>query len=439
MLNRTANPSWRPLWLAAALHTLMLPPLAQAAPPSAVAAQQPTVEPFLLSGLSHDVKPTLAQPGPFTVGVQTVLMPAVDSLNLDGSSTKRQLTLELWYPALAQSGQPAFYQAQTRSGKAFVLSGQARRDASPDASQRYPLVVISHGYTGYRSLMFYLAEHLAAHGYLVAAIDHAGSTNADVDFVKAPLAGFPGTLLWRARDQQAVLAYLKSPQQPLQALADSTKAGLIGYSMGGFGALNTLGGCYQFPDQMLSQLTGQSGEALTPLRDRLQSCRAGQPSVDPAWQAGVLLAPWGGQYQLFSHDSLARIQVPLLFVAGDQDDISGYSGIRWLHQQTTASSRYLLTYQGARHNIAGHPAPAVTRAAETDYGHYAEPSWSTERLNLNNLHFVTAMLNCHLKADQTACAYLTPAARDSASGNGWAGFPPRYNTGMQLEWLQPKN
>ncbi|MDZ7869236.1 MAG: hypothetical protein U5L02_08540 [Rheinheimera sp.] len=49
------------------------------------------------------------------------------------------------------------------------MAGTAFRDAAPAAGTgQLPVVVISHGYTGYRSLMFYLAEHLASHGYIVA-------------------------------------------------------------------------------------------------------------------------------------------------------------------------------------------------------------------------------------------------------------------------------
>ena len=91
----------------------------------------------------------------------------------------------------------------------FALQGNATRDAEVNnlTGQPFPLVVLSHGYTGYRTIMFYLAEHLASHGYIVAALDHTDSTNAEVDIVNAPFSGFFSTLLNRSRDQQFALDY----------------------------------------------------------------------------------------------------------------------------------------------------------------------------------------------------------------------------------------
>jgi predicted dienelactone hydrolase len=397
---------------------------------SATAAEQ------LYQPVPADAAPALSQPGNYKVGVRTVKIELPDSLQVNtGKTYTRPLLLELWYPASTGKVQQAQYQNQTRSGKAFSIAGQAWRDAAPatDTGQ-LPVVVISHGYTGYRSLMFYLAEHLASHGYIVAGIDHTDSTNADIDFAKAPFAGFFSTLYHRARDQQATLNYLMSAKSPLSAQTARDSAGLIGYSMGGFGALSTLGACYQFPDAMVQQLTGAKQPAqMTALRTQLNSCNAGQAKADPRWQAGILFAPWGGQHQLFDPKTLAKIQTPLLYVAGDQDDISGYQGIVQLFQHSGSTARYLLTYHGARHNIAPHPAPAAARGSETDYGHYAEPAWDIQHINRVNQHFVLAMLDCQLKQKTAACRLLPTGNSRSEEGKGWPGFPPRYNTGMSWQ------
>jgi len=383
-----------------------------------------------------DAAPALSQPGQYPIGVRTVQFNIPDSLQVSSGQTyQRPLTLEVWYPAVAGQAKPAHYDNQTRSGKSFSLAGQAFRDAAPAPNTgALPVVVLSHGYTGYRSLMFYLGEHLASHGYIVAGIDHTDSTNAEIDFAKAPFAGFFSTLYHRARDQQATLNYLLSADSPLAAITQRDKAGLIGYSMGGFGALSTLGACYQFPDALIQQLTGAAQPAqIAALRTQLNSCNAGQPKADPRWQAGILFAPWGGQYQLFAPQSLAKIQVPLLYVAGDQDDISGYQGITQLFQHSGSAARFLLTYHGARHNIAAHPAPKAARDTEGDYGHYAEPAWDLQQINRVNQHFVLAMLDCQLKQKADACAALQLANSRSDEGKGWAGFPARYNTGMSWQ------
>lgn len=390
----------------------------------------------LYDKIPADAAPQLSQPGRYAVGVMTHSIAIPDSLQVStGQPYARPLTLELWYPATPGKAQPAQYQNQTRSGKAFSIAGQAFRDAAPaTGTGQLPVVVISHGYTGYRSLMFYLAEHLASHGYIVAAIDHTDSTNAEIDFAKAPFAGFFSTLYHRARDQQATLNYLTSAKSPVAALTDSAKAGLIGYSMGGFGALSTLGACYQFSDAMVKQLTGATQPAqIGALRAQLNSCNAGQAKADPRWQAGILLAPWGGQHQLFDPQSLAKIQTPLLYVAGDQDDISGYQGMVQLFLHSGSATRYLLTYHGARHNVAAHPAPAAARDSEGDYGHYAEPAWDIRQINRVNQHMVLAMLDCQLKQKADACQLLPTGNSRSDEGQGWPGFPPRYNTGMSWQ------
>lgn len=77
-----------------------------------------------------------------------------------------------------------------------------------------------------------------------------------------------------------------------------------------------------------------------------------------------MFAAWGGQNELFTHQSLANIKVSKLFVSGNLDDISGYAGIQSLYEKTQASSTYLLTIINSRHNIAPHPAPKEAWGSE---------------------------------------------------------------------------
>ena len=193
--------------------------------------------------------------------------------------------------------------------------------------------MLSHGYTGYRTIMYYLGEHLASHGYIVAGIDHTDSTNEDVDFTNAPYAGFPSTLLNRSRDQVLTLNAV-SEHALFKDVVDTQNAGLIGYSMGGFGAVNTVGGCYNFGTEATASFTGVTDPAvLSALQNVLNTCAGGNAdaeSVDTRWKAAMALAPWGGQHKAFSEDALNNIHVPMLYVAGDHDDIAGYKGIKWL-------------------------------------------------------------------------------------------------------------
>ena len=132
----------------------------------------------------------------------------------------------------------------------------------------FPLILLSHGFTGYRTQMFYLGEHLASHGYVVVGIDHTGSTNADIKETEDRPAGFTDTLYNRARDQQFLLDYFADQTSPVEAIVDTDRAAIIGHSMGGFGAINTVGGCYAFESEFFKQARGSHthchGSALRP-------------------------------------------------------------------------------------------------------------------------------------------------------------------------------
>ncbi len=391
------------------------------------------------------VTPELANPGPYTVGVTTLHVTHHDQLSaVDFSSrTDRPLTLEVWYPANhgINAGQdPAIYANVTRSHKPFEVQGQAYRDAKPIAGpDKFPLVVFSHGYTGYRTIMFYLGEHLASHGYVVAAIDHTDSTNADVDMVHSPASGFASTLLNRARDQQFVLDYLTDQNDSIAGITDTDNAALVGYSMGGYGAINTVGGCYAHSVKSM-QVLGFGEAQAQALKQLFNFCNAGRKTVDPRWRAMMALAPWGGELNLHSAAALAKIAIPTLYVDGDLDDIAGFeNGTRKLYEETGSAHKYLMVYQNARHNIAAHPAPAVAYDSDLDLGHYFEPSWHIETINRINKHMALAFLDCHVKNRTSACTYLPKRESinqsrqpDGTLSPAWPGFPDRWGTGVRF-------
>ncbi|MFS1703760.1 alpha/beta hydrolase family protein [Alteromonas sp. AMM-1] len=403
----------------------------------AVAAQT------LYKSFPADVMPELSESGEYKVGVTTLTVSYPDLVtDISGSKTARSLTLEVWYPTTVGTD-VTFYSDEVRSGKQFEVAANAYRDVEiANTDSAYPVVVISHGYTGYRTIMYYLGEHLASHGYIVAAIDHTDSTNKEVNFAENPYSGFPSTLLNRSRDQVFTLnAVVEHPF--FKGLADKSKAGVIGYSMGGFGAVSTVGACYAFNDSTASVFTGvQEPSAIQWVKQALNSCAGGKTTADdvlPVWKAALALAPWGGQHQLFDVESLNRINIPVLYVAGDNDDISGYHGVRWLFDNTGSSDTKLLTVKNARHNIAPHPAPVEAYGNEFDLGSYLEPAWETQKLNAINEHFALALMNCHVKSLTQFCDYLhVTGSSDQAPVKGevpapWKGFDNRWALGLVME------
>lgn len=393
----------------------------------------------LYSPLPDEVIPALSKAGKWPVAVRTItVVNKVHYPLFEKEQKPRELVLEVWYPA-SQQGEPALYENVMRSHTPFSIIGSASRDSEP-AKGSYPLIILSHGYTGYRHLMYYLAEHLASHGYVVAAIDHTDSTNQDINIQESPYAGFPSTLYNRSRDQQFVLEALTEHTQ-FSTVIDDSKVGLIGYSMGGYGAVATAGGCYAFDQQNVATFTGVTdAKTAAGIAKKLNTCSGGnQTEPDGRWAAVVALAPWGGQHQLFSPKSLNNIAVPILYVVGEFDDISGYDGVTWLYKQTQNNQTKLLTIDNARHNIAGHPAPAEAYNHELDLGHYYEPAWQTQALNNIVRHFSSAQMNCYLKDQKQSCKYLAVQGNSNevdAEGKttpAWPGFNKRYGLGLRMD------
>ncbi len=416
--------------------------------------------------------PELSARGPHAVGVRTLQFTRKDVPDFARAATMkpvpdplprydRPLTVEVWYPAALAAGQAqsTTYHDVLGSGPndpkrpntPFEIPGRAARDAKPDASGPYPLVIVSHGYAGSRYLMTYLCENLASKGYVVAAIDHTDSTNADK-------AAFSSTLANRPLDDQAVLDGLGGLAAAgsgsfLSGVLDANNTALIGYSMGGYGALNFAGA--GFTPQALPLVPGNA----------LAARQTGAYRVDPRLKAVVAFAPWGGDYAMKSIGvtfgapfgfwdaaGLAGITVPTLFVVGDHDDVAGYAtGVKPLFENAVHSDRYLLVYENARHNSAPNPPPAAATNMD-DYAHYAEANWDMGRLNNLNEHFVTAFLNYRLKGQQDAAAYLNvkvPVAAEGVFSRGadgtpkaddtyWKGFPNRTALGMELYHLDAK-
>lgn len=387
--------------------------------------------------------PELAARGDYQVGVQTMTFvnkDQVDVLNRkEGKDVMydRSLTVEVWYPAMQGEQAPQLTTYEEVMGTAgnpkrpiipFSFQGRAMRDAAPvTADGAFPLVVVSHGYVGSRYLMTYLTENLASKGYIVVAIDHMESTFRDA-------AGFPSTLLNRSKDILFVVNEVAqlgaSKDHLLSGLIDADNTALIGYSMGGYGALNAAGAAYsERAIQLFAGMTGGSNA----LESRGLQSEAFQQSLDPRIKAVVAFAPWGMVQGVWDTTTLKALKVPTFFVAGSQDDVSGYEkGIKAIYEGAINADRYLLTYMNARHNVAPNPPPPAALAPGLhidEYYRYAEPSWDERRINNINQHFITAFLGKHLKR-QDQSKYLDIA--ENSNEKTWPGFVPRSSTGMEL-------
>jgi predicted dienelactone hydrolase len=414
---------------------------------AAVWAQAPN-DAFVFGDLLPDA-PELAARGKYSVGVRTLTVTHTDQpdvLRSKGGQTPRydrKLTLEIWYPARIPAGQTervVYDQVMGSSNDPkrplipFTFAGRALRDAEPDpGTEAYPLVIVSHGYLGSRLLFTYLTENLASKGYVVVGIDHAESTFRDA-------GGFASTLLNRSLDDLFVLNEIarlgaKNSQSFLAGLVDSDNTALIGYSMGGYGALNVVGAGYS---AQAAKTFGQLSGGSNALDSRTMTNPAYKASLDPRIKVAVAFAPWGMERGVWDAEGLAGLKVPTLFIAGSKDDISGYEkGIKAIYDGAINADRYLLTYLNARHNVAPNPPPAESLKPGLhfdEYYRYAEPAWNERRINNINQHFVTAFLGLHLKKLDYARYLNLPL---SPNEGAWTGFKPRSAVGLELRHNKP--
>jgi predicted dienelactone hydrolase len=403
--------------------------------------------------------PELAAYGHHAIGVRTITV--VDRQRVDvvhtapsGSVVRydRPLTLEVWYPAALATGATGggTYRVMTRDPAIqATLHGRAVRDAAPlGGPAPFPLVIISHGYPGNRFLLSHLAENLASKGYVTVSIDHTDSTYDDQKV-------FASTLYNRPLDQLFVLSEIArlggaGAGSFLSGHVDASRTGIVGYSMGGYGVINAIGGGFSAASATLAtapphRLLAERGAANPRYRQ----------SVDPRIKAAIAIGPWGMQGGFWDADGLRGIRTPVLFVAGSADEVSGYErGTRAIYQAAVNAERYLLTFLHANHNAAApYPAPAEVTAANASaaFSHYADPVWDTARMNNILQHFTTAHFDRYLKDDGAKAGYfdLVPQGKDAVyavdregrtlpTHTYWKGFKRGTAVGLVLEHQAPQ-
>ena len=412
-------------------------------------------------GGSDGEAPELGRPGEYQVGTM------VKTFDLEGrtkitawgavsgnlADTERQLDVRFWYPAEIKPGtRPAEYSHQMRlPGKEpipLVIKGRAIPGATALSDQKYPLVLMSHGFGGWDTQFSNLAEHIASHGYVVASINHK---DAPVDGVTSFLLSFGNVLVNRTLDQRQILDQIlkdAANEEVYAAQIDRENIALIGYSMGGYGAIASSGASYDF-----------SIEPMSNVPDAAQKTMRDAAATPLPVKALVAFAPWGGQpdNRAWTVESLSKIKQPVLFISGNQDDVVNFKdGVTWLFENMTESDRYMLVYREARHNIVGNKFDLPEDSAFAASEFLKEPVWRSDRINAINQHFVTAFLDLHLKGDADKVGYLNVPVQDSNTGtwpigfgeqlngklagpdqkNHWRGFQKRWAVGLEMHHLE---
>ncbi|QEV16332.1 alpha/beta hydrolase family protein [Streptomyces alboniger] len=169
--------------LAAALTLALAAPAAATATAHAGAPKHATTaevasEPWRLP------RPT----GPYAVGRDTLHL--VDKSRRDPwvpSAGARELMVSVYYPGRPGGGRPTAYTSEEEarlllesagadgqvSAAAYSATRVFARSGARPAPGRFPLVVLSPGFTAPRTTLTHLAEDLTSRGFVVATVDHA--------------------------------------------------------------------------------------------------------------------------------------------------------------------------------------------------------------------------------------------------------------------------
>ncbi len=202
------------------------------------------------------------KPGAFPVGVTAMRLE--DGTRTDPLTGKpRVLMTEIWYPAtddsralpknrlmdfFGQTDNPEFavllklaFNSDIRAVDQ-VFENFSVRDARVREG-RFPLVLFSHGNGGMRMQNAFWCEHLASHGYIVAAPDHTG--NCAATLIDGQMVVFNDTKEARAQaaqDRPKDMSFLIDAMTRLDQGGDSRfrgridieHIGMAGHSFGGF-------------------------------------------------------------------------------------------------------------------------------------------------------------------------------------------------------------
>lgn len=208
--------------------------------------------------------PRLPRPsGPFPIGTRTFVISDPERLEEYGlpdpvggeeiePSEPRRLVVQVWYPAAAEEDmEPVVWHPDwaavgpVLAGRlgfpGFVMSqlsgvpGHAVEDARPMQGV-FPVIVYSHGWTGFRSIAVDQMEMLASEGYLVIAADHTYGAVATVIPDDGVLIEFdPGALPDQATVEDFV--YQDAARRLLATYADDLVMILDQMEDGAFGDL----------------------------------------------------------------------------------------------------------------------------------------------------------------------------------------------------------
>lgn len=218
----------------------------------------------------------------------------------------RSLDISVWYPTV-EIGSPE------KVGDNIVFYGtSALRDAKPEAGA-HPLLLLSHGYGGNWRNLNWLAAEMAYQGYIVAAVDHPGTTTLN----RSPQ---DAKQLWRRpQDLQRVMTKIIATPS-LAGQVDTQRIAAAGHSLGGWTVLELAGARFD-AERFQTDCQAHTGLSACKLIQTLGIDGAAEQlaadALDPKIKAIVSLDL--GLARGFTPESLSQIAIPTLIMAAQAD------------------------------------------------------------------------------------------------------------------------
>ena len=259
---------------------------------------------------------------------QRQLVTTERTASLRDAQHRNTVRITVWYPTSSEA--PERPLVIGLPDKPLFDVGVVAPDAALERDQRYPVIMLSHGFGGTAKMMGWLGIAMARDGNIVIAVDHPGNNGAE----EMTMAG---AVLWWDRADDLRSALEEVGRDPvIGPHLDKDRLGAAGFSAGGFAALvaagvnvdptrwirfcreNPANGDCQ-PNEEFPATFDEQAEALNSAGLAIEVAQASHDHLLPGLRAVLAIAPaW---VQALDPASLSGLRVPVQIVLGDADSV----------------------------------------------------------------------------------------------------------------------
>jgi len=246
--------------------------------------------------------------GPATA--ETSYRAAVSEIDVADPDGRRDLNGWVWYPTLSDQ------RAEVVLGNPVWATVNGVVDADP-APGRWPVLLVSHGMYGNIYNQAWLGERLAEKGFIVAAVNHPGSTTRD----RRPSES---RRLWEGpRDMSRLLDSMLHSSRWAESI-DADRIAAAGHSLGGLTVMR-LAGAAGDSKRIAQMCDSASDEYLCPILERLNIAQHAEDAelIDGALAderiKAVVPLDLGGTQTLSTH-SLGQIDIPVMVIGASRGE-----------------------------------------------------------------------------------------------------------------------